>query len=156
MSILLIAVLLIAGAQRPVAELPALLLPPDEGAWVVRIVTTGGFTGRGAGSFTASSAGDMLCVSVASCPPRLGPEVQQSLARLVTAIGLGTPAPRTSPLHPGTCSDCVTTTMTVRRRERDGERTFTYTWDLSTSSLVPEEALRLHSAIITLADMRTR
>jgi hypothetical protein len=156
-TFLILSVALFLGAQSASPELPTLLMPPGNDAWVVRIVTTGGFTGRGSGSLTASSAGEMLCVSVTSCPGRLVPETQRSLSRLITAVPLpDTVAPRSSPLNPGTCSDCVTTTLTLRRRDGIGERTVAYTWDVSTVSTVPEEVLRLHSAIVALAAARSR
>lgn len=144
------------GAQSVATELPTLLLPPGDNAWVVRIVTTGGFTGRGSGNLTASSAGEILCASIAACPDRLARDMQRSLSRLVTATLSPRPVAPTSPFNPGTCSDCVTTTMTVRRRDGAGERTFTYTWDAISASAVPDEALRLHAALIALVSGRSR
>lgn len=142
-------VLLFAAMQ--VAELPMLVLPPGDGAWVVRIETSGGFTGRGSGSVTASSAGEVRCVSPA-CPPRLVPEVQQSIERLVADIPVAGDVSLRSPVgNSGICNDCVTTTMTVQRRNGDGERTIQFRWDESTLGAIAGEVRRLHSAVIALA-----
>ena len=135
-----------------VASLPVLVLPAGEGAWVIRIETSGGFTGRGSGSFTASSAGDVLCVSAGACPPRLVPEAQQSIGRLVAGIPLSAEvSPRVPAVNAGICNDCVATTMTVQRRGGDGERTVSFRWDESTQGTVPGEVLRLHAAVVALS-----
>ena len=148
----LVALLLVAAQ---VAQLPALVLPPGEGAWVVRIETSGGFTGRGSGSFTASSAGELLCTSAEACLSRLVPEAQQSIGRLVAGIPVSRDAsPRSPVVNSGICSDCVTTTMTVQRRNGDAERTIQFGWDESTVGSIPGEVLRLHSAVIALARLR--
>ena len=142
-------VLLFLAAQ--VAQSPTFALPAGAGAWIVRIETSGGFTGRGSGSFTASSAGEVRCVSPA-CPPRLVPEVQQSIERLVADILVAGDVSLRSPVgNSGICNDCVTTTMTVQRRNGDSERTIQFRWDESTLGTIPREVLRLHSAVVALA-----
>jgi len=157
---IVLAILLLAAPAPQSPMLPTLLLPSENGAWVVRIETSGGFTGRGLGNYTLSSSGDVKCVSLAPqepCPARLVPETQQSIARLVTAIPVVTPggAPE-SPGRRSVCSDCVTTRMTVRRRDDAGEQTLSYRWDESTLGTVPGEVLRLHAAVIALASPRIR
>jgi hypothetical protein len=149
----LFAVLLLAAAmgQEPPEPLPALPLPAGGDAWAVRVETTGGFTGRGTGSLSATSAGDVFCVLTVRCPRRLIPAAHRAMSQLVRAIPLVAPAPRSSSSTTlSTCSDCVTTTMTVQRRDEDGEHTLRYTWDVSTAHAVPEEALRLRAAILGL------
>ena len=149
----LFAVLLLAAAmaQEPPAQLPALPLPAGGDAWTVRVETTGGFTGRGTGNLTATSAGEVFCVLIVRCPRRLIPEANRSLSQLVRAIPLIAPPPRSSSSTTNTtCNDCVTTRMTVQRRDEDGEHTLRYTWDVSTAHAVPEEALRLRAAILGL------
>jgi hypothetical protein len=145
--------LVLTAAQTD--SLPILVLPEREGAWVVRIETSGGFTGRGSGSFTASSAGEVLCVLTGPCPSRLVPEAQQSLGQLVAGIPLSADAsPRAPAVYPGICNDCVTTTLTVQRRSGDGERTTSFRWDETTQGTVPGEVLRLHSAVVALSRVR--
>jgi len=138
--------------------LPTLPLADDTGAWVIRIETSGGFTGRGAGSYTASSSGALRCLALTRqvpCSERLAAGTAVPIARLVSALPLTTSAVTVTPLPLTTfCSDCVTTTMTVRRRDGDGERTLTYRWDESTLGTVSGEVLRLHAAVIALASAR--
>lgn len=142
----------IAAAQA--AQFPMVVLPPGAGAWVVRIETSGGFTGRGSGNVMASSDGDVRC-SAPACPARLAPEVRQSIDRLVAGIPLpGEVSQRPPVVNSGICNDCVTTTMTVQRRDGDGERTTQFRWDESTIGTVPGEALRLHAAVVGLARLQ--
>jgi len=146
-------VLLLLAAQ--VAQPPTFVLPPGAGAWIVRIETSGGFTGRGSGSFTANSAGELFCPSAASCPSRLAAGAQQSIGKLVADIRLvADVSARQAVGTSGICSDCVTTTMTVQRRDDDGERTIQFRWDESTLGTVPGEVLRLHSAVVATARLR--
>ena len=149
-----LTVMLVLFSQASV-ELPTQILPEGDGAWVVRIETSGGFTGRGAGSITASSVGEVLCVQVASCADRLLPETSRALTRLISTLP---PGDQASPVtgRRGVCNDCITTTMTVRRRTREGERVQRYVWDSSTASAIHEEVRRLHSAIVALSPSRAR
>jgi hypothetical protein len=141
----------IAASAARQATLPTLALADDEGAWVVAVVTSGGFTGRGTGSLTVSSAGESSCVAVAACPARLVEDARRSLTRRVLALTLRpiSPPPEPRPRQ-GVCNDCVTTTLTVRRRDADGERGVTYSWDVTTSSRIPGEVLRLHDELLAL------
>ena len=148
-------VALLLGVQAS-SDLPSLIFPPDQNAWVVRIVTTGGFTGRGAGNVTASSAGPVLCTLVASCPDRLVPETNRALSQLVASLRLPEPLDSQTPVAAGICADCVTTIMTVQRRNSAGEQSVRYTWDVSTARTIPDDALRLHAAIVGLMSSRSR
>ena len=138
------------------SDLPNLVVPPDDNAWVIRIVTTGGFTGQGAGNVTANSAGQMLCTLMASCPDRLVPETKRSLSQLVTRLRLVDATDTWAPPTAGVCADCVTTIMTVRRRDSAGEHSARYTWDVSSVRAIPDDVLRLHAAIVGLTAPRSR
>jgi hypothetical protein len=152
--ILVITALLLAVQAS--SDLPRLVLLPDDNAWVVRIVTSGGFTGRGAGNLTASSGGQVMCTLVAGCPDRLVPEETRTFSRLVTMVRIAEP-PANQPLPAaGVCADCVTTNMTVQWRDAEGEHVYRYTWDVSTVRTIPDAALRLHDAFIGLASPRPR
>jgi hypothetical protein len=152
---ILAIIALLIGVQTP-SDLPSLIFPPDDNAWVVRIVTSGGFTGRGAGNVTASSAGQVMCTLVATCPERLVPETNRVFSQLVTTLRHAEPRGGRSLLTPGGCSDCVTTDMMVQWRDADGEHVIRYTWDLSTVRTIPDAALRLHAALIGLTSPRSR
>ena len=158
-SVLAIIALLL-GVQAS-SDLASLILPTDDNAWVVRSVTSGGFTGRGAGNVTASSAGTVLCTLTAICPDRLVPEANRSLSRLVTAVRRADPDGRArvvtgGPLTPGTCNDCVTTIMTLQWRDAEGEHVVRYSWDVSTVRTIPDEVRRLHAALVELISPRSR
>jgi hypothetical protein len=129
-------------------DLPHLVLPAGQDAWVVRIVTSGGLTGRGAGQVTASSAGTLLCAPAVTCPDRLSASTHDVITRFVASLPVDTVgAAAPDPFPTGICSDCVATTMTVRHRDASGERTLTYTWDVSTAAAVPEDLRRLAATI---------
>jgi len=145
--------LLLTAAQA--AQLPLPVLPPDEQAWVVLIETRGGFTGRGTGSVSATSAGEVLCTSAGVCPARLVPDAQQSIGRLVAGLPMPADVPSRPPaVGPSICNDCVTTTMTVQRRDRDGARTLQFRWDESTLGTIPGDVLQLHAAVVALPRLR--
>jgi hypothetical protein len=146
--------MLLAAAQA--GALPTFVLPPAEKAWVVRVVTSGGFTGRGSGSYTASSAGEVACLAASACPTHLAPDTQRALSRLVDAVPVSATAGALPSGPAGTCNDCVTTTVSVRRRDRDGERVQTFTWDETTRASVPADVLRLGAAVTALAVSRSQ
>jgi hypothetical protein len=156
----LLAILLIALQAAPSATLPVLALPSEPDAWVVRIETSGGYTGRGLGNYTASSSGEVECLSPtvqAACLDRLLAEAQQTLSRLVAAVPLTAQPVASPPARNGAvCNDCVTTIMTVRRREGAGERTVRYQWDETTRATIPGDVLRLHAAVIATVSPRGR
>lgn len=161
MSAAFLRVLLLAVQVTAPPALPTLLLPQGKGAWVVRVETSGGFTGRGLGNYTASSSGELKCltyVQPAGCPEHLEGETPEVIGRLVGAIPRTSSAPPVEASAPGRsmCNDCVTTTMSVRRRDADGEQTVTYRWDESTIGAVPGEVLRLRAAILALASVRAQ
>jgi len=161
MTAAFLVVLLLAVQVTAPPGLPTLLLPQGNGAWVVRIETSGGFTGRGLGNYTASSSGELKCLTYAQpagCPEHLDGDTPQVLGRLVGTIPRTSDAPPVELSAPGRsmCNDCVTTTMSVRRRDADGEQTVTYRWDESTIAAVPGEVLRLRAAIMALASARAR
>lgn len=151
----LVFVALLLGVQGR-SELPSLIFPADENAWVIRIVSSGGFAGQGAGNVTASSAGQVLCTLVATCPDRLVPETNRVFSQLVSTLGHAEPRGGRGVLSPGGCFDCVTTNMTVQWRDAEGEHVVRYTWDLSTARTIPDAALRLHAALIDLTSPRSR
>jgi hypothetical protein len=145
-----LALTMLLGVQTA-ADLPTMALPTEAGAWVIRVETSGGFTGRGTGHVTMSSAGNVACVAIRECPQRLTGDRQRSLSQLVHALpspGVGSDSVSRSN---STCSDCVTITMTVHQRTRDGERTLQYSWDVSTAQTIPADVLRLHAAVVSLA-----
>jgi hypothetical protein len=151
MTVVALVFAIVLGTQGA-ASLPVLYLPAEADAWVVRIETSGGITGRGAGHFTANSAGTIFCLAVSRCPDQLPSDTRLRLSRLIASVppgGLPSNAPPSSPRS--ICNDCVVTTMTVQYRTTEGERTQRYTWDETTARAIPETVLRLHAALVALA-----
>jgi len=113
----------------------AIAMPPDPpfgvGAWSLRVHTSGGFTGQGVGSVTISSDGQIACRPTCATPVSLA-----SLSRVATVLTsiLETAWIRRSP---GFCSDCIRTTVTLKRREGDAVRMYVATWE-DGQSLAPE------------------
>src|SRR5688572_12846216 len=115
-----------------VIALAAVPDPPDppvaDGAWTLQISTTGGFTGLGAGTVTIVSNGQMTCERTGPCATALaGPQLQRLTATLSSVLeGAWI---RRAPS--GICSDCLQTTIVVKRRAVDGVRRLIASWDAS-------------------------
>jgi hypothetical protein len=108
--------------------------PPGANAWSLRIHTTGGFTGRGVGSVTISSDGRMACGPAPCATPvaaaRLDPFGKAIDTAVVEAFWRHQP--------PATlCSDCVRTTLALKRRDGDVVRVYHASWDDS-QPVMPE------------------
>ena len=107
--------------EDAIAQLPD--PPAGRDAWSLRVHTSGGFTGQGVGSVTISSDGRIACSPTCATPVSLA-----SLSRIGTVL--------TSILEaawirrsPGFCSDCIRTTVTLKRREGDAVRMYVATWE---------------------------
>jgi hypothetical protein len=129
------------------AQRPLLLLPDGNGAWVVRVTTTGGFSGKGVGDYSISSEGKVACSAEIRCFDQIKVSDFQMLVEVIQPGILPIPAPPAA----GMCNDCITRTMTISRRDSTGVMsTFTVSWDDTTRSKVPQEMLRIHDAVIAL------
>ena len=119
--------------QRP--DVPEPPEPPTgANAWSLRVHTSGGFTGRGVGSVTISSDGQMGCGSA----PCATPSVTALLEPFGKAIAAAVDAAVWGPQPLSTlCSDCIRTTIVLKRREGDVVRLYRTTWDDS-QSVTPE------------------
>lgn len=111
--------------QRP--DVPEPPEPPaGASAWSLRVHTTGGFTGRGAGSVTISSDGRMAC-GPAPCTTSAVSARLESFGTAVSSAVVGAvwgPQPLSS-----LCSDCIRTTIVLKRREGDAVRIYRASWD---------------------------
>src|SRR6266446_10698333 len=81
-------------------------LPDGNGAWVVRVTTTGGITGTGIGDFAISSEGKLLCRPAKGCPEQFKPADFQSLVQTILPGNLPVPVPPIVSL----CRDCIVRT----------------------------------------------
>jgi hypothetical protein len=117
--------------------------PAGANAWSLHIHTTGGFTGRGVGSVTLSSDGQMVCER-ATCAPvtvALLKPVATTLTSIVEAAWIRQ-VPSTL------CRDCVQTTIVLKRREGDAVRAYRASWD--DSQPAPRELRELRRLVLEL------
>jgi hypothetical protein len=117
------------------ADVPEPPEPPvGPNAWSLQVHTSGGFTGRGAGSVTISSDGRMGCGAVPCATPEAS-GLLDSFGKAVASAVRGA-AWGGQPLST-LCSDCIRTTIVVKRREGDVVSVYRASWDDS-QSVVPE------------------
>ncbi|MGH9241961.1 MAG: hypothetical protein ACRD3G_28280 [Vicinamibacterales bacterium] len=106
-------------AQADVPEPPE--PPPGANSWSLRIHTSGGFTGQGIGSVTITSNGQMACGPAPCATPLL----ERFAKAIVSAV-----AEPWGGLGPSTiCSDCIRTTIVLKRRDGDVVRVYRTSWD---------------------------
>ena len=141
---------MLLSAQVPDASvIPKMALPDGAESWVIEVFTGGGITGKFDREFAISSGGRILCDFVEpKCPGRFSSAPLQQFLKIVPVSGEFVP-----PAMPMSmlCSDCLTKTMTVRRRDATGmEQTYTVSWNLLTASAVPADIRRLYEAVIAI------
>ena len=111
--------------QRPDAPEPP-EPPPGANAWSLRVDTSGGFTGRGVGSVTISSDGQIGCGPAPCATPDGAPRLEpfgNAIASAVAGAVWGA-----QPLST-VCADCIRTTIMIKRREGDAVRIYRASWD---------------------------
>ena len=139
-----------ASAQQASIE-RVLLVPATPGGWVVEVTTTGGFTGRGLGNFAVAGDGTMAC----TLPFRCAGIAQDGARRVARAVAGVTTTAWTQPSSGSICSDCVTTTMTIRRRAGDGsEQSTTYSWTVASTKDVPADVQNVFDAALAVIEQR--
>jgi hypothetical protein len=123
-------------------------LPSGNDSWLVQVVSTGGLTGKGAGNFTISSEGRVLCsLPEMHCPDRFA--VSQ-FSPLIEVIQSGRIHPF-RPTPPSFCNDCFTWTIIIRSRDSKGTlQTYTALWDDLSRPQVPPEIIRIFDAVVAL------
>ena len=108
--------------------------PAGPNAWSIQVHTSGGFTGRGAGSVTISSDGRMGCTA-APCGTPVAAGLLDPFGKAVASAVLGAGwggQPLTT-----LCSDCIRTTIVLKRREGAVVSVYRASWDDS-QSVTPE------------------
>ena len=143
-ALLWIALLASAGGgtrQTPIAQ----KLPEGNNAWVLDLVTSGGFDGMGIGTFSVNSTGTLTCSATRhKCPNKLSATALNSVSEKVkaaTAVSWGLPTDRSL------CSDCVTVRLQLGMRQPDGSiKTFIASWDAASFG-VPEQLHVLFNAL---------
>jgi len=134
-------------------SIPDLLVavPPDPNAWVVRIVSGGGFTGQYRGLVVASQ-GTVRCTAEIQCRGTLSVTEVESITRLLSEPVLSkwpqTDASSRPPVS--VCSDCIRVWLELRYREKDGtEKMYSTTWDDVSKSSLPDEVRQIYETALT-------
>ncbi|HLH31515.1 MAG TPA: hypothetical protein VKY31_09950 [Terriglobia bacterium] len=125
-------------------------LPDGNGAWIVHVSTSGGYSGQGTGDFEISSAGQVSCSPAGSkCPKTFEIGKLQPLIDAITMIaGYNVPFPS------GPCNDCMTKHMSATWRDSMGvvhNKSFVWT-DLSPG--IPREIIDLYNAVLHAAELK--
>jgi len=133
--------------------------PDSRSEWTVAISTSGGFDGRGQGSFSISSTGGLSCISTTPCNRQVEKPALQSLEGFINSAtlpqalqtpGFILPIPATT--GPSVCFDCIVTTMSLRIRDSKGiDWRYTWSWDVTTQASVPMDFIRIFHAAADLA-----
>ncbi len=156
MHILILMLLFLSGqdpapvAPFPFMDVPAdLTLPDGNDAWVVEVMTRGGFDGKGLGDYRVTSAGKLN----RDYRGRLDEIIVKNESLQIFAEFIP-PATKVEwgKYGFGTCMDCVATFLRLKTRDKDGKvRTWIAYWDATTQRRVPSEVTRLYDAVIALA-----
>jgi hypothetical protein len=130
MSVRLLTVVAVVIAAGVHAQVHAQSDPPAAaGAWTLSVVESGGFAG-GVSTVTVTSEGQVTC-SHATCDTPVPPARLTTIAAAIAAIKSEEwgPQKREGVFGTGTCADCGRTTITLKRREAEGMRTYEAAWD---------------------------
>ena len=152
MQVMIVAALLVAGSTVAYAQPPAppaLALGSTPGSWVAEVTTTGGYTGRGAGSVHVRADGSALCGAPLQCGARVSADALHRIAAaLETARGITWERPTARSV----CNDCIVTTLTLRTRQANGtEAVTTYVWDNSDAEQVPAGVRAIYDTLTAVA-----
>lgn len=128
------------------------VLPPDKDAWIVQIVVSGGFSGRGKGDVSVSSDGSAACsLPDAPCKSDLTPELLKWLGESVREAK----PEKWGDFSGHTCSDCYGTLLILRRRGKGGaEQVYTASWDGISAKDVPADVKRIYENASKVAAVR--
>ena len=158
-AVLIATVAAVATAQsRPVdAVLPPVFLgavrpvePPGQpGAWVLQVISRGGFEGRRTGDLIVRSDGTATLTTAGDGTTSIHPETLTSLSQRIGTMT--TPHWTTVDSRLGMCSDCTATLIVLAVREPNGlVHTHTAFWDATTKAAVPRDLLRIHDLALTI------
>lgn len=138
------------GAQQSrTISLPLLDTP---GSWVVEVSTSGGFSGRGKGSFAVRTNGTMTCIAPLTCTADAVPSAVALLSDAVAHLQTTTWG---QPNDSGICRDCFLTTFVVRVRRPDGgESRAVFSWTDVTFKNVPDDVRTAYERAAMMVDQR--
>jgi hypothetical protein len=138
-----------SGDLPPVfmGSLHAIPLPDGDGAWVLQVISRGGFTGRGAGDVVVISDGRVR-------RPRGGAESlrAEAIGSLRERIERTPPGLWTLGSRLSKCNDCVATLVVLTVRERGGfVHTYSSYWDATTLAGIPDDVRQIHRDAMNLS-----
>ena|SRR5689334_5457041 len=132
-------------------------LPNGNGAWVIRVFTSGGFSGAGNGNVAISSKGEIVCTSQKppGCPKSFDVQPIQQLVDKFAGMDLSRIVTKPVPAAPGICNDCINHLVILVWRDRTGvEHSYSASWDELTASTVPREIVDIYNAIMALREVK--
>jgi hypothetical protein len=120
-------------------------LPPGDSAWVVQIVSVGGFTGSGRGNLMITSEGLLTWDGAdGSCSRRLADQTMSALTEVVLAAGGSATSLEVSPLF--MCSHRYVTSIIVQRKGVEG--IVRASWDDVNQSKIPADVIRIYDSLM--------
>ena len=158
-AVLIGTVTAVAAAQSRPADtvLPAVFMgavqpvePPSQpGAWVLQVISRGGFEGRRSGDLIVRSDGTATLTTPGNGTTSIHPETLTSLGQRIRTVT--TPHWTTIDSRLGICSDCMATLIVLTVRGQNGlVHTHTAFWDATTKAAMPRDLLRIHDLALTI------
>jgi hypothetical protein len=131
-----------------VPSVTPIALPPGDHAWAVRILSSGGFSGKGRGDLTLASDGILYWNGPdGGCSRKLSDETLNALTKVVLAADLTVSSREQSPV--GFCADCYTTSMIVQQRGvAEVIRALRVSWDDTNRTKVPADILAVYDSLM--------
>ena len=158
LTLMLIWSCLAAGTSlsRQATETPVnLALPAGNGAWVIRILTSGGFSGTGNGDTAVSSSGQIVCTPENACPKRFEVRSIQLLIDKIAEMAASPVTGNRAVIAPSACNDCLTRRVTVVWRDAMAvEHSYSVSWDEVTGAIVPPEVIQIYEAVTALRKVK--
>jgi hypothetical protein len=140
----------IAAEQRANVASPlkaaSVRLPDGKGAWVARVIRTGGFAGFDLDAMLTSQG--MLTCENSACPKAISADTLQTMTPVFDPRTMGSAKSALSSL----CQSCLVTRMTVKHRDSEGKvHTYFVFWDDLTAGRSPAALVKLARDIVSLA-----
>jgi hypothetical protein len=141
-----------AFSQEAGNTLTSPVLPEGNGAWVIRVFTSGGFSGAGNGNIAISSKGEIVCtMRKPACPDSFEVQPIQQLVDKFAGLDLSRILSSPIPATPGVCNDCINRRLILVWRDRMGlEHSYSAVWDDLTAAMVPREIIDIYNAVTAL------
>jgi hypothetical protein len=121
--------------------------PGQAGAWVLQIISRGGFYDRRT-ELTIKSDGTVTFIAPGNRAASIHPNTLVSLNERIRAVATSHWGVNS---RLGICSDCPATLIVLSAREPNGlVSTYTAFWDATTLGAIPEDLRRIHDLAMTI------